>query len=314
MSIIISPARPDAPQPVAVPAYHRLSHAWRSPRRWRPLLALALSTVVYVAIALTTLVALAVWVAIAELAGWIETAEIPESLDLYQPLDFTIVMLSVALMLPAVLLGFRLAGCAPIGLLSSVAGRLRWGWLMRCTVPAVAVLAIAVAADLSVMQPDLRSAPTGSLALVLLILVITPVQAAAEEYVFRGALMQAIGAWLRHPAWAILLPVPLFVFGHDYDLPGQLSVGVFAVAMGWITWRTGGLEAAIALHVVNNLVALLAGAAGLADLNSTETTWAAGLLSALIPTAYVLWVDRAYRRRAQAAGSGLCATTATAVS
>jgi hypothetical protein len=62
-----------------------------------------------------------------------------------------------------------------------------------------------------------------------------------------------IGRWLRHPAFAILLPVPLFVLGHGYDLLGQIGVGLFAVAAGWLTWRTGGLEAAIALHVVNNL-------------------------------------------------------------
>jgi hypothetical protein len=36
--------------------------------------------------------------------------------------------------------------------------------------------------------------------------------------------------------------VPLFVLGHGYDLLGQIGVGLFAVAAGWLTWRTGGLE------------------------------------------------------------------------
>jgi membrane protease YdiL (CAAX protease family) len=91
----------------------------------------------------------------------------------------------------------------------------------------------------------------------VIVLLLVPVQAAAEEYIFRGYLMQSIGRWLRHPAFAILLPVPLFVLGHGYDLLGQIGVGLFAVAAGWLTWRTGGLEAAIALHVVNNLSAFL---------------------------------------------------------
>jgi hypothetical protein len=47
----------------------------------------------------------------------------------------------------------------------------------------------------------------------VVILLLVPLQAAAEEYIFRGYLMQSIGRWLRHPAFAILLPVPLFVLG-----------------------------------------------------------------------------------------------------
>lgn len=244
---------------------------------------------------------------VAALAGGFDVDALGDTFDLYRPLDFTISMLAVILMLPAIWLGFRLAGCNPAGLLSSVAGRLRWRWLLRCLIRAGAVLAVTFAVDLTTTlalapageEIDWRPAPTGSLILVLVILLLTPLQAAAEEYVFRGALMQTIGAWLRHPAWAILLPTPLFVLGHLYDLPGQLSVGVFAVAAGWITWRTGGLEAAIALHVVNNLVALLVGAAGFFDLNATGAGWWAAVVSALVPIGYVLWVDAIWRRDAR---------------
>lgn len=130
----------------------------------------------------------------------------------------------------------------------------------------------------------------------VVLLLVVPFQAAAEEYVFRGYLMQAIGRWLRHPAFAILLPVPLFVLGHLYDPLGQVSVGVFAVAAGWLTWRTGGLEAAIALHVVNNLLAFLLGLAGLSDVNATSPGVDSFIWSTVVVAAYVGVVELLYRR------------------
>ena len=106
--------------------------------------------------------------------------------------------------------------------------------------------------------------------LLLMVVLLVPIQCFAEELVFRGYLMQTVGRWLKHPAWAILLPVPLFVAGHLYDVWGQASIAVMAITMGVITWRTGGLEAAVALHVVNNCTVTLMAIVGLADLSDTS--------------------------------------------
>ena len=117
-------------------------------------------------------------------------------------------------------------GPRPLGLLSSVTGRLRWRWLLRCTVPALAVFGADVRTLAVRARPAHRRLPpvatvgASTLLLVMLALVITPLQATAEEYVFRGYLMQTVGGWLKHPAWAILLPVPLFAIGHQYDIWG----------------------------------------------------------------------------------------------
>jgi membrane protease YdiL (CAAX protease family) len=101
-----------------------------------------------------------------------------------------------------------------------------------------------------------------------MIVLLVPFQAAAEEYVFRGWLLQAIGsctlearsrilAKVFGTAWpAILLSALPFMAGHAYTDWGILDVGAFAVAAGWVTVKTGGLEAAIALHVVNNLTSI----------------------------------------------------------
>jgi hypothetical protein len=96
--------------------------------------------------------------------------------------------------------------------------------------------------------------------------------------------MQSIGGWLRHPIFAIALPIPLFVIGHDYGLLGTIYVAAFAAVSGWLCWRTGGLEASIALHVVNNSMIFSLGAIGLVDANSTDT----GVLDLVISLAMML--------------------------
>jgi len=137
----------------------------------------------------------------------------------------------------------------------------------------------------------------GLLLMVVLLLVLIPFQAAAEEYVFRGYLMQLVGTWLRHPAFAILLPVPLFVLGHGYDVWGAASVGLFAVVAAWLTWRTGGLEAAIALHIVNNLMIFLLGSVAVVDANATSGSPVDLLGSAAAMLVFAVVADRWARRR-----------------
>lgn len=284
-----SPMQIPADAPAPPPAHHRLARSWPTYRWWKPLLGLVLSALIYAVGGFILLLAVLLPQLIRD-----PDAELPAVLDFYDPWGFTLSFGAIALMLPALLLGFRLAGCRPLGLLSSVAGRLRWTLMARCLVPA-AVVTAGIAAVSAWAQLGEGGARQMGLQvpwpMLLLALVLVPVQATAEEYVFRGALMQTIGAWLKHPGWAILLPVPLFVLGHDYDLPGQLAIAVFAVATAWITWRTGGLEAAIALHVVNNLAVSLLGFGGIGDLAATEVDWPVALADAAAVAVFVLWVE-----------------------
>ncbi|PPB49716.1 CPBP family intramembrane metalloprotease domain-containing protein [Arthrobacter pityocampae] len=265
-------------------AFHRLARSWPRHRWWRPLLTALLGGVFYVVL---LLLALVTGLALASLtpAGVGPYFDALSVLDLSNPVMFAFTLVSLILMIPALALATLIVGPRPLGLLSSVAGRIRWGWLALCAGVAVAVFLVnlAVSFGVGVLFPaeaePLPVPPETSTLIVLLALSLlaVPFQAAAEEYVFRGFLMQAIGSWLRHPAFAILLPVPLFVLGHGYDPLGQADVAVFAIFAGWITWRTGGLEAAIAVHAINNMTIFALGAFGLVDVNSTE-----GSLSGLV--------------------------------
>lgn len=276
--------------------YHRLNLIWARAHRLRPLWAVLLAAGIYVAVGLALIVGLVI---LAEV-GVLPQAAISFELDnVHEPRNYLFAFATVALMLPAVFLAFWVVGRRP-GFLSSVAGRIRRGWFLRMMLGAAAIWLVSSGAtmawDLITGAQQWEGVRPQGLWLVLVALLITPIQAAAEEYVFRGALAQMVGTWLRHPAWAILLPVPLFVVGHTYEWVGLVDVAIFAVAAGWLTWRTGGLEAAIAMHVVNNTLLGVFGGLGLADLNAVSAPPEA-LLPSLAPVAiFVAWAEWRVRR------------------
>lgn len=113
------------------------------------------------------------------------------------------------------------------------------------------------------------------------ILVTTPLQAIAEEVVFRGYLMQVLGSVVRQVWFPIVTTAVIFALFHGtQNLWLFGSRLIFGLLAGLLVWRTGGLEAGIAIHIVNNWVAF-----GLAIVTGTltdvRTTTAVGWSAAL---------------------------------
>jgi membrane protease YdiL (CAAX protease family) len=282
--------------------YHRLTRSWSGYRWWKPLLTGLLGVFFYLVFVVIALILGGIRVLVEPSLGT-SYVERLQSLDLTDPLVFGFTLVSLILMIPALALAALITGPLPIGLLSSVRGHIRWGWLGRCAAAALGIYSLSIALSFLVEPlfpgyvpptPDPAAPQVGVLIIMTLLLV--PFQAAAEEYVFRGYLMQAVGSWLRHPAFAILLPVPLFVLGHGYDPLGQTHVALFAVFAGWLTWRTGGLEAAIAAHTVNNATIFLLGSVGLIDVNAQEGSAAGLVISVLTMVAFAAVVLRMFDR------------------
>lgn len=285
-------------------AFHRLVFARRRHGWWTPLAVGGLALVFYVVMILVVAAGALVFALADEsfaraLDGVLRDGG---ALDVSSPLSLVIGLGTIALMLPAYLLASLIVNGRRLGFVSAVFGRLRWRWMLVCGGLAVA-MAVVVTLVTALVPADGggggEAAPTGAALWLglLAILLLVPVQATAEEYVFRGYLMQSIGRWLRHPLFAILLPVPLFVVGHLYDPVGQAAVALFAIAAGWLTWRTGGLEAAIAVHIVNNLLAFLLGLAGLSDPAASDVGWVSFATSVLLLGGYCLAVEAVLRRR-----------------
>lgn len=226
---------------------------------------------------------------------------------------------TIAVFLPMIFVAAVVIDRRRPGYLSSVAGRLRWRWLLVCALPAVATCVVSyvlsVLVGSAIDDPDAEGTFVGWSAFVvplIVVVVLVPLQSATEEYFFRGWLIQGIGAYtletrrgrLAHrlrplfgtPWPAIVVSGALFVAGHGYTGWGIVDIFGFAVLSGWLTVRTGGLEASIAIHVANNLFAFgFSAAVGDLGLDQGAVPWQY-VLTDLLPligyAAMVLWLAK----------------------
>ena len=134
----------------------------------------------------------------------------------------------------------------------SVSPGVRWRYLMACLLVAVPVFGAGLlSGGLSAWHPQ-----QGALGWIVAIALTSPLQAIAEEVLFRGYLLQAMGMAVRHEAFAVVASAVLFAVFHGTQntwlFASRLGFGLLA---GFLVWRTGGLEAPIAAHIVNNLLA-----------------------------------------------------------
>jgi membrane protease YdiL (CAAX protease family) len=288
-------------QPILLPVeptgYHRF---YRVPGRawWWSLIVVAGSAVAWLMVSAVAMV-------IAMLAG----VDLGLSMDdpLGGPTSLGMFLLNnvlLALSLPLLVLFSWLVYRQGWGWLTSVVGRMRWRWLAGAAGLAFVLLALQWLLETAITGwPKLASGPD-TMVLVVGILLTTPLQAAAEEYLTRGLLSRAVAALFRSPrlglALAWLVSSVTFVALHMAE-DVWLNLYYFGVATGlwWVTHRSGGLEAAVAYHICNNLISeALLPWTGLSDI--FERGPGAGSPLTLLPLAgmavYAVLVEYAVRR------------------
>lgn len=250
---------------------------------WRQLLGIVL-IIAWLAVFAAVLVAIpfVIWYAV---HGEDVTASINALADSSNPTPASLLYVDLVLasLIPvAILLSWVLHQIPPRWLLS-VAGRIRWRLLFACL--GMAFLALVATLIVGALLPGPNDGTTGhaeltrtAVAYLVIILVLTPFQASGEEFMFRGYLTQCLGA-LSRQAW---LPVLLtgLVFGLFHGLGQSLPVFIsrfaFGLVAGYLAIRSGGLEAGIAMHTLNNWLSL--GLAAIYDqmgasLNPTGGSW-----------------------------------------
>lgn len=280
---------------------------------WRPPLGAGLLVVLFVAGQVLLGIVVTVWLA----AAGDSADEISDKLsgDTATPSYLALVNVGWAAAIPAVLLvAFALHRMRP-GWVVSVAGVLRWRWLLACF--GLAVVALALTVGVSTLLPDQGSGTidlagganawtSASRDFLLVVLLLTPLQAAGEEFVFRGYLAQACGGLTaRFPGAvsgtvAVVVPAVLFALAHGLgqDVPIFFDRLAFGLVAGALVLLTGGLEAGIAMHVLNNFLAFgLAIAFGdmTETLMPTDGTWwsiPVTLVQSLSYLALTLWAAR----------------------
>lgn len=278
-------AGPVARTGVPYDGVHRLGR----PGAWRPMVGIVLLVLLLFALQLF----LSGVVSTALVATGDSVDEVADKLsgDPVTPSFLALVNLGWAVAIPAAWLVVRAVhGLAP-GWLSSVAPRLRWRWFLTCL--ALSVVALVLTVVVSALLPDqgtvdmdgaLNDWTSTARDFVLVVLLLTPLQAAGEEFVFRGYLAQAFGGLAGRfgtragAVVAVAVPSLLFALAHGLgqDLPTFFDRFAFGVVAGVLVLLTGGLEAAIAMHVLNNFLAfglVLAYGDMTTALNPSGGTW-----------------------------------------
>ncbi|GMA86908.1 hypothetical protein GCM10025868_21580 [Angustibacter aerolatus] len=175
--------------------YHRLPHLdARSARWWRPFSTLAVGVGLLLAVAVLGLLVLLV-AALTTQQGSFPAALTPSPGldDPRNPMDLVVDLGSLGLLLPVVVLAARWGGRRR-GTVHSVAGRFRWGTALRAGAVVLPLHAVVLWTLTAIAPPaDLSLPPVGAslVAVVVVVLLLTPLQCAAEEYVFRGLPAQA---------------------------------------------------------------------------------------------------------------------------
>lgn len=270
-----APARPDLPR-----AYPQLlrgpRHAW-----WRPLASLGVVVAGVILVVVVALVAM-----FAAFVGGVDPNSLISEDVLLEQADEPWFLLANNLLLAAFVPVSMLAvwighGWRPRWL-TSVVGGMRWKWLL---VTSAVALGVQLVATLVLFGIDGFPSGVGTNVAWLLAVVFltTPLQAAGEEYFFRGWMTQSIGSWIPAALVSALVTAAiastLFAMAHgSQNVWLFLDRFAFGVLASYLTWRTGGLEAAIGTHTVNNVVVFV------------PTILTGGMASALNASEVPVWI------------------------
>ena len=237
----------------------------RGPRRrwWRPLVALLLAGAIAFVGQIVAFGPFIVFGAISTggrgLGQWL-MAEIDKLSEAdIDAAGFLYTNLSLIVLIPAAGLSIWAVHHIRPRFVSSVVGGFRWRWLLRCLAVVIPVWVLYIGVGLLIDRPA-WDRPAEWVVLLFLVVFMTPLQAAGEEYFFRGWILQNVGSWFKRPMLSLVVGTAVsataFSAAHGSPDPWILgSLAVFAISCCLLTWRTGGLEAAIAIHAVNNIAA-----------------------------------------------------------
>ncbi|WP_172805759.1 CPBP family intramembrane glutamic endopeptidase [Brachybacterium sp. P6-10-X1] len=223
------------------------------------------------------------------------------------PLTYVAKDLSIILLAPLTLVVLARAARVPWRSALRATGQFRWRRL-GAYLGLFAVLMVAVNLALQLVHPSPLSlfAVSGTtVALLVMVLLTTPLQAGAEEVVFRGVLTASYASWVRAARPAAVVGIigssTLFAVLHTSADPwmivNYLGLGASTAVMALLG---RGLEAPIAFHVMNNVFSMGIGAlfADGGGIGQDRGAGSAGpymllfLLAEVVAVLLVWWIER----------------------
>lgn len=179
-----------------------------------------------------------------------------DKLDAYTVHGAILSLGSIAVLIPVLMLANRIVNSRSFSSYSSSRGGFDFGVFFKTLGGALVCIGIPLIVQTLITEKnsgDVRFTIAGFICCMILV----PLQCCAEEYIFRGLVMQAFGSWIKIPVIPIIIQTVFFAALHPYNVIGVISVAVMGIAFGVCVYITNGLEAGCAAHIVNNLAAFL---------------------------------------------------------
>jgi uncharacterized protein len=182
-------------------------------------------------------------------------------------LQFLAVNFSIIMMLAGLAVAVKFIHRRPLMTLVTGGRAVDWGRIAGAAM-VWAVLGLATIGVEHLLSPEryyLSFSAERFLPFATVALVVTPLQTATEELVFRGYVMQGLGLVVKHPVVIAVASAALFVLPHLLNPEAQqhgaallgASYFVIGLLLAAVTLRDGRLELAIGVHAANNLILVL---------------------------------------------------------
>ena len=195
-----------------------------------------------------------------------------DAMELADAMQSIVSLGSVAVMIPALWLASAIVRDRPFSSYSSSRG----GWSSKVfwrTFPVAFIcIGIPIIIDNLFYYHNLGNFQMKfTLASFAVVTILGPLQCIAEEYLFRGLLMQTLGSWFRLPIIAVILQSVIFALMHPYNTIGQIGIFVSGCVFAFSAWTGRGIEVSSAYHIANNMTIFYMQGMNLATIESNTT-------------------------------------------
>ncbi|WP_405290355.1 CPBP family intramembrane glutamic endopeptidase [Methanobrevibacter sp.] len=209
-------------------------------------------------------------------------------------MNIIVTALTVITMIPSIYIATRIIYKIPFSTQIAPIRKWNWGIYFKSFIITLIVYAIFLVFDaLITKKPVVNNLTIITFALCIILPLF---QGFAEEYMCRGLLMQSFGSWIKIPIIAIILQATVFSALHGYNATGSISIICTGLCYGFLTWYGQGLEAASAMHALNNIYAFLLMGFGLQ--NGASDAGALGLFGeiamVIIPVVIIIILDKKF--------------------
>ena len=218
-----------------------------------------------------------------------------DTMDVFTPFGVLLTMGGVAVMMPALYLASKIVKDRPYSSYISSGGGWRWNVFWKSMALAAVVYGLPILI-LEFIGGGGNGIVRFTVMGLIMLTIFLPFQCLAEEFVFRGLLVQTFGSWTKIPVLAIIVSAVIFALSHPYNIFGVLSILCSGLTFGLVAWIGNGVEVSGALHIINNAIGMYMTGFGLSTISSESTPASLAMSAAfdLLFLAAVIFADRKY--------------------